>query len=65
MAQAAQQARVQIEEAGAAEETESRRQSLAQLALNLAAQANASRVLAEKIALLLQRQEQEERETKK
>ncbi len=65
LAQAAQQARVQIEEAGAAEETESRRQSLAQLALNLAAQANASRVLAEKIALLLQRQEQEEKETKK
>lgn len=58
---AARQTRGQIEETDAAEG----RQNLARLALNLAAQANASRVLAEKIALLLQRQEQAEKETKK
>lgn len=65
LVRAAQQARCQIEQAGAAQGQEGCRQSLAQLALNLAAQANASRVLAEKIALLLQQQEQTEKNAKK
>lgn len=65
LAQAAQQARCRIQQAQASEGQEGCRQSLARLALDLAAQANASRVLAEKIALLLQQQEQAEKAVKK